>query len=218
MKPSIILLTFLHCWLLTSPPHAPADQVHKHAVILKEIRELKNANGALIAKESIYRGGIPGPAQGVILRELQDPKGTFTFSQAGIRITAKVIPMVATRHHQGKLLPALGKWDFQNRASKSYDSAIHVKMAGDLDIVYQSTDMSLGKEDNVLHYGLSGNPHAVSLSKKRLKDALAFSTRSSDIKPILHYQPADDIILIQMELTPEGFFFQPIFDYQVAKQ
>jgi hypothetical protein len=113
--------------------------------------------------------------------------------------------------------PALGKWDFKFGETNNYKSAIHVKMGGDLDIAYQSTGMKIGEQDNVMHYGLSGNPHAVILSKKRLKKAFASQGSPAKTKPILSYQPRDDMILVQMELTSEGIIFHPILDYQVAQ-
>lgn len=226
MKNSILLLTFLHCWLLVTPSHTPADQVNKNSVILKEVRGVKDSQGALIAKESIYGGGISGnqsdstsesDRSGVALRELRAPTGTFTFRKGETSLTATVIPLVARNHH-GMWIPAKGKWEFQDGETNSYESVIHVKMGGDLDIVYQSTEMLTNNKEHVLHYGLSGNPHAVSLSRTRLNTVFPSQNSSSTSKPILQYQPADDIILVQMEFTPEGFLIQPIFDYQVKKQ
>jgi len=92
-----------------------------------------------------------------------------------------------------------------------------VKMGGDLDIVYQSTEMKIGEQEHVMHYGLSGNPHAVILSKKRLKEAFASEKFTAKTKPILSYQPRDDMILVQMKLTSEGLMFKPILDCQVVQ-
>ena len=78
--------------------------------------------------------------------------------------------------------------------------------------------MSLGDKENVVHYGVSGNPHAISLSRKRLKEAFIFKKPPLTLKPILHYQPSDDVTLIQMQLTLDGLLFQPVFDYRVEKR
>ena len=113
--------------------------------------------------------------------------------------------------------PALGKWDFKFGETNNYKSAIHVKMGGDLDVAYQSTGMKIGEQAHVMHYGLSGNPHAVILSKKRLKKAFASQESPAKIKPILTYQPRDDMILALMEVTSKGLMFKPILDYQVVQ-
>lgn len=226
MKNMIMALTFLHMFLLTTPNKTPADQVNKNSVILKEVRELKNTTGVLIAEEWVYGGGIAGyqstqtpdnKVHGATLREFRSPKGSFDFSKGKTTITVKTIPVVGEVNHKGMWDPAIGRWEFQSRESNSYESVIHVEKGGDLDIAYQSTEMKIGKQKDVLHYGLNGNPHAISLSRKRLKNAFTSEISSSQIKPILNYQPPDDIILVQMELTPEGLLFQPIFDYQVIK-
>lgn len=224
-KNSIVVLTFLHMFILTTPSGTPADQVSKNSVILKEVRQLQDLKGLLIAQESIYGGGISGlrsnqdtrgEGNGIALRELRPPQGAFTFTKDVTTISVKVLPLVGRRDHNDVWSPATGKWDFKNRETNSYESVIQVKKGGDLDIVYQSTGMSVGNQENVVHYGLSGNPHAISLSRKRLKNAFA-SQISSDNKPILNYQPPDDVILVRLELTSKGFLFQPIFDYQVVK-
>ncbi len=226
MKNIIVGLTVLASFFLMAPSSTPADQVSKNSVILKEVSELTSVSGVPVAQELIYAGGISGNRSTqvssgevgrVTLRELRALKGTFSFSRGGTMITVKVLPMVATKNHHGVWKPAAGRWDFKTRETNSYKSVIHVKKGGDLDIVYQSTGLSVGNQDTVMHYGLSGNPHAISLSRKRLKTAFASPQSPSNLKPILNYRPADDIILVQMELTPEGLLFKPIFDYRIAK-
>ncbi|MDT7042532.1 hypothetical protein [Candidatus Nitronereus thalassa] len=227
MKNSIVFVIFLHCWLLVTPSHLPADQVHKSSVILKEVRDINNAEGILIAKESIYGGGISqNPSahtprdqnHGVVLREFRSPTERFTVKSGETTITSQVIPLVTENNQPGLWNPANGEWVFKNSETNSYESVIHVKKGGDLDIVYQSTGMRRGGERHVLHYGLNGNPHAVSLSRTRLKKAFASQPSPSNTTPVLNYQPADDIILVEMAFTQDGFVFQPIFDYQVIKQ
>ena len=90
-------------------------------------------------------------------------------------------------------------------------------MGGDLDIAYQSAGMKIGEQANVTHYGLSGNPHVVILSKKRLKKAFPPGEFTFETTLILSYQPLDDMILVQMEITSEGLRFKPILDYQVVQ-
>lgn len=223
MKRLVVALTAFPWLLLTAPGLTPADQVSKDAVILKEIRVIQNKTGVPFAKESVYGGGIGNieSSQGTrggnaTLRELRPLNGSFTFAQGKTTITVKVVPLVAERDAKDAWSPALGRWDFNHDGATGYESAIHVKMGGDLDIAYQSTKMRLPGKYHVLHYGLSGNPHAISLSRKRLKQAFASPTSSAP-KPILEYEPAKDMILVQMEFTPEGFRFQPIFDYEVVK-
>ena len=225
MKKSTVLLAVFSLFLLTSPSSTPAEPLSKNSVILKEIREVKTAEGVVVAKESIYAGGISGNSladdskgQGaaVTLREIRATNGVFNHS-GGLKIEVKVIPTVARKSQNGVWSPAMGIWDFKFGETNNYKSAIHVKMGGDLDVAYQSTGMKIGNQDNVLHYGLSGNPHAVILSKKRLKKAFASEKFIAKTKPILSYQPGDDVILVQMELTSEGFMFNPILDYQVAQ-
>jgi hypothetical protein len=225
MKKSTVLLAVFSLFLLTSPSSTPAEPLSKNSVILKEIREVKTAEGVVVAKESIYAGGISGNSfaddskgqrGAVTLRELRATNGVLTLGR-GLKIEVKVIPTVARKSPDGMWRPALGTWDFKYGATNNYKSGIHVKMGGDLDVAYQSTGMKIGNQDNVLHYGLSGNPHAVILSKKRLKKAFASEKFIAKTKPILSYQPGDDVILVQMELTSEGFMFNPILDYQVAQ-
>ena len=225
MKKIILFLMVFPVFLLTAPSRIQAEQISKNSVILKEVKEVKTAEGVVFAKESIYAGGISGnnfaddsTVQGgaVTLRELRAPKGVFTLS-GGLKIEVQVIPRVARKSKNGVWVPALGKWDFKFGETNNYKSAIHVKMGGALDIAYQSTGMKIGKQDNVLHYGLSGNPHAVILSKKRLKEAFASEKFTAKTKPILSYQPRDDMILVQMKLTSEGLMFKPILDCQVVQ-
>jgi len=212
---------------LTIPSRAPAYQVNKRSVILKEVSELKTPEGVSFAKEAIYAGGIggndfsPNPdcqEHGVTLREFRSPESTFTFSRGGVTIEAAIIPMVVQKNQKCVWRPALGKWDFTFDESNNYQSVIHVQMGGDLDIAYQSTGLKIGEREHVMHYGLSGNPHAVILSRKRLINAFAHQNSSSSITPVLNYQPPNDVILVQIEITPEGLAFEPIFDYQVAKE
>jgi hypothetical protein len=225
MKKKSVILPILSIFLLIVPSGIQADQISKNSVILKEVKEVKTAEDVVFAKESIYVGGISGNnfaddsnGQGgaVTLRELRAPKGVFTLS-GGLKIEVEVIPTVARKRQNGAWSAAMGKWDFKYGETNNYKSAIHVKMGGDLDIVYQSTEMKIGEQDHVMHYGLSGNPHAVILSKKRLKKAFAFEKFTAKTKPILSYQPGDDVILVQMEVTSEGLMFSPILDYQVAQ-
>ena len=225
MKKIIVFLMVLPIFLLTAPGRIPAEQISKNSVILKEVKEVKTKEGVVVAKESIYTGGISGNNfsndsndQGgeVTLRELRATNGVFTLSWA-LKIEVQVIPTMARKSKNEVWGPALGKWDFKFGETNNYKSAIHVKMGGDLDIAYQSTKMKIGEQDNVLHYGLSGNPHAVILSKRRLKKAFASQESPAKTKPILSYQPGDDVILVQMELTSEGLIFNPILDYQVAQ-
>ena len=221
----IILFFMVLPFLLIVPSGIQADQISKNSVILKEVKEVKTAEGVVVAKESIYAGGISGNnfandsnGQGgeVTLRELRATNGVFTLS-GGIKIEVQVIPTVDRKSQNGVWGSALGKWDFKFGETNNYKSAIHVKMGGDLDIAYQSTKMKIGEQDNVLHYGLSGNPHAVILSKKRFKTAFASTESPAQIKPILSYQPPNDVILVQMEVTSEGLMFKPILDYQVVQ-
>jgi len=221
-----VALSVLTMFTLIAPERVLADRVNKNAVILKEVRQLKTGGGLQTVEESIYGGGISGTriprdsngeVDGALLRELRIPEGTFTFAQGMTTITVMVIPMVAVHLVGGHWIPAPGRWEFQDRESNSYESVIHVKKGGDLDIVYQSTEMRIGSRDHVLHYGLSGNPHAISLSRKRLKTAFGAEDSDPGLKPVLKYQPANDIILVRIEFTPEGLLFQPIFDYRLAR-
>ena len=225
MKKIILFLMVLPVFLLTAPSRIPAEQISKNSVILKDVKEVKTAEGVVVAKESIYAGGISGnnfaddsTGQGgaVTLRELRAPKGVFTLS-GGLKIEVQVIPRVARKSKNGVWGPALGKWDFKFGETNNYKSGIHVKMGGDLDIAYQSTGMKIGEQEHVMHYGLSGNPHAVILSKKRLKKAFASQESPAKMQPILSYQPPNDVILVQMELTSEGLMFNPILNYQVLQ-
>lgn len=226
MKNSILFLTFLNCWVLGVPVQVPADQVSKHAVILKDVRDLKDANGVLIAQESIFGGGLSNDtsqrhpnarAHGVTLTELRSPHGGFESSMGQLGVTVKTIPLVVAKNPSGVWYPALGRWDFKTDNDNSYESVVHVQKGGDLDIVFQSTGMRIGNQRNVVHYGLSGNPHAISLSRKRLKAAITLPKPSTGERPILNYQPPDDVILVQMNLSPKGLLIQPIFDYQVEQ-
>ena len=225
MKNITLLLAILTIFLLNAPSRVPAEPLSKNSVILKEIGEVKTAEDVVFAEELIYAGGISGnrPALdlngqvgAVMLRELLPINTVSNFSE-GLEIEVKVIPTVARKSPSDVWHAALGKWDFKTEEINNYKSGIHVKMSGDLDIAYQSTGMKIGNQDNVLHYGLSGNPHAVILSKKRLKKAFASEKFTAKTKPILSYQPGDDVILVRMELTSEGFMFNPILDYQVAQ-
>jgi hypothetical protein len=225
MKKKSVIFPILSIFLLIVPSGIQADQISKNSVILKEVKEVKTAEGVVFAKESIYAGGISGnnfandsngQGDAVTLRELRATKGVFTLS-GGVKIEVRVIPTVARKSQNGAWSPAMGKWDFKFGETNNYKSAIHVKMGGDLDIAYQSTGMKIGEQDNVMHYGLSGNPHAVILSKKRLKKAFASQGSPAKTKPILSYQPRDDVILVQMELTSDGLMFNPILDYQVVQ-
>jgi len=225
MKKTSVILSILSIFLLIVPSGIQADQISKNSVILKDVKEVKTAEGVVVAKESIYAGGISGnnfaddsTGQGgaVTLRELRAPKGVFTLS-GGLKIEVQVIPRVARKSKNGVWGPALGKWDFKFGETNNYKSGIHVKMGGDLDIAYQSTGMKIGEQEHVMHYGLSGNPHAVILSKKRLKKAFPPEEYPAKTKPILSYQPPNETILVQLEVTSEGIIFRPIFDYQVAQ-
>ena len=218
MKKIILILLVLPIFLCIAPNYVPAEPISKNSVLLKEIRELKTPDGVLFAKESIYAGGISGNrlahdsnGQGdeLMLRELRAPHGVFTLSGGEI-IDVKVIPTVARKSQSGVWSPALGKWEFKFGETNNYKSAIHVKKAGDLDIAYQSTGMRVGEEENVMHFGLSGNPHAVTLSKKRLKKVFGSEEFTAKKKPNLFYQPPNETILVQLEVTAEGLIFRPI--------
>ena len=225
MKKKSVILPILSIFFFFFPSGIQAEQISKNSVILKEVKEVKTAEGVVFAEELIYAGGISGNnfaddsnSQGsaVTLRELRPTNGVLTLG-GGLKIEIKVFPTVARKSLDGMWRPALGTWDFKYGETNNYKSAIHVKMGGDLDVAYQSTGMKIGEEDHVLHYGISGNPHAVILSKKRLKKAFASQESPAKIKPILTYQPEDEVILVQMELTPEGLMFNPILDHQVAQ-
>jgi len=227
MKFIMVVFSVLSIFILTTPSRTPAYQVNKTSVILKEVRELKTVKGVLFAKESIYTGGIGGKISshnpdcqdsGGTLKELRSPKSAFTVSKGAATIEAEVIPLVVEKSQKCMWQPALGHWDFSFGETNNYESVIHVQMGGDLDIAYQSSKMKKGEQEHVLHYGLSGNPHAISLSRKRLQKAFASQTSSSNIKTVLNYQVPNDIIIVQIEVTPEGLIFQPIFDYQVVKE
>ena len=107
-----------------------------------------------------------------------------------------VIPMVARKSQISMWRHALGTWDFKYGETNNYQSAIYVQMGGDLDIAYQGTGMKIGEQEHVLHYGFSGNPRAVSLSKKRVKKAFALKNSSSRISPDFNYQPPHGIIIV----------------------
>lgn len=225
MKKITVLLPVLTIFLLTAPGRVPAEPISKNSVILKEVREVKTAEDVVFAKESIYVGGISGnrPAQDlsgqegeVTLREYRATNSALTLS-GGLKIEVKVIPTVARKSQSGDWSPALGKWDFKYGETNNYKSVIHVQMGGDLDIAYQSSGMEIGEEANVMHFGLTGNPHAVILSKRRLKKAFQKEEFIRKTKPILSYQPPNDVILVQMDVTSQGINFRPIFDFQVVK-
>jgi len=105
MKKIILFLMVFPVFLLTAPSRIQAEQISKNSVILKEVKEVKTAEGVVFAKESIYAGGISGnnfaddsTVQGgaVTLRELRAPKGVFTLS-GGLKIEVQVIPRVARK-------------------------------------------------------------------------------------------------------------------------
>lgn len=224
-----VLKSFLvHILFLTIPMTTLAEEVDKRAVILKEVRELTDDEGHLVVREKLYAGGISGQQShsrssevvqgGVMLRELQAPKGSFTINQNGLTIIVHTLPIVSQQDSQGKRIPAIGRWDFETREVKGYKNAIHVKRGGDLDIVFQSTGMHVGDHKQVVHYGLGGNPHAISLSRKRLKEAYASQPGLPESQPIINQPPPEDILLVQMEFTPEGLLFQPILDHPVSEE
>ncbi len=37
------------------------------------------------------------------------------------------------------------------------------------------------------------------------------------MKPALDYRPPEDMIVVQLRLTSEGLYFQPILDYEVRR-
>ncbi len=213
----------LQMLLLAAASATAAEQVDRNSVILKEVRVLKNARGTPVAKELVYAGGIGGNLASSpnarplsALREIQPLTGKFTLTEDGLVIVVRKIPIVVESIGDRVSEPAAGRWEFSIGDARSYADAVHVSTGGDLDIIYQSTGMRQGDQDSVLHYGLGGNPHAVSLSRQRLEQAFASRTASRP-KPTLDYEPADDVILVQIQLTPEGLLFQPIFDYEVVK-
>ena len=228
MRKIFLVLPILYVVFVAGVPFPLAKPVSKNSVILDTVRDLTTAQGSVYAKESIYVGGIaadhsfqPGPGSqesGMALRELYSPDGVFTVTKGGSTVELQVVPMVVESDHNDRFRPALGHWEFTFEKTNNYESVIHVQMAGDLDIAYQSSQMKIGEQEHVLHYGLSGNPHAISLSRKRLKKAFASQTSFSNIKPVLNYQVPNDIIIVLMEVTPEGFVFEPLFDYQMAKE
>jgi hypothetical protein len=173
---------------------------------------LTTPEGALFAEQSIYAGGIGKKTfssipecqdRGVALTELRLPESTFIFKREDTTIPAKVIPMVAETYSHGLWRPASGTWYFKSGDTNNYESMIHVQMSGDLDIAYQSTEVKIGERDHVVHYGLTGNPHAVSLSRKQLKKVFFEREFSSFTQPVLTYQPPKDVILVQMQFTPK---------------
>ena len=228
MKKIFLVLLVLFVVFFAGVPFPLAKPVSKTSVILDTVRDLTTTQGTVYARESIYVGGItagesskPGPVSqqsGMALRELYPPNGVFTVTMGGSTVELQVVPMVVESDRKDRFRPALGHWEFTFEKTKNYESVIHVQMGGNLDIAYQSTQMKIGKQKHVLHYGLSGNPHAISLSKKRLKKAFASKTSFSTIKPVLNYQVPNDIIIVLIEVQPEGLIFEPVFDYQMAKE
>ncbi|WNM58096.1 hypothetical protein [Candidatus Nitrospira allomarina] len=228
MRKIFLVLSILYVVFFAGVPFPLAKPVSKNSVILDTVRDLTTAQGSVYAGESIYVGGItadqsikPGPGSqesSMVLRELHSPDGVFTVTKGGSTVEIQVVPMVVESHQNGRFRPALGHWEFTFENTNNYESVIHVQMAGDLDIAYQSSQMKIGEQEDVLHYGLSGNPHAISLSRKRLQKAFASQTSFSNIKPVLNYQVPNDIIIVLIEVTPEGFVFEPLFDYQTAKE
>lgn len=211
---------FILC--LITPGSIAAVEVDRNAVILKEVRVLKDSKGRPIANELIYVGGIGSQSASLAharpfatLREIHPLAGKITLSEGKVVITVRKLPIVMGGDGDSAS-PAAGRWDFFVGDRSSYADAVHVTMGGDLDILYQSTGMRKGDHDSVLHYGLGGNPHAVSLSRKRLEQAFA-SQAASQPKPTLDYEPASDVILVHIQLTREGLLFQPLFDYDVVK-
>ncbi|WNM60239.1 hypothetical protein [Candidatus Nitrospira neomarina] len=228
MRKIFLVLFVLYFVFFAGVPFPLAKPVNKNSVILDTVRDLTTAQGSIYAGESIYLGGItadqsikPGPGSqegGMALRELYSPDGVFTVTKGGLTVELQVVPMVVESDQHDRFRPALGHWEFTFEKTNNYESVIHVQRGGDLDIAYQSSQMKIGEQEHVLHYGLSGNPHAISLARKRLKKAFASKTSFSNIKPVLNYQVPNDIIIVLIEVTPEGLVFEPIFDYQMAKE
>lgn len=125
--------------------------------------------------------------------------------------------MVAEMYAHGLWRPVSGTWHFKSGDTNTYESVIHVQMGGNLDIAYQRTEMKIREKEHVVHYGLSGNPHAVGWSRKQLKKVFHEQEFSSFTQPVFSYQSPKDVILVQMEFTPDGLIFHPIFDYQGMK-
>ena len=219
----ISFLAFEFFWMIEVSPTLPA-LVDKNSVILHEVNQLENFDGHVYAEESIYLGGIgysgnvpaqTHPSGKVVLRELRSTQGSFHLKKESARIEVKIIPMVGTRDDKGAWKVAAGRWEFQSGENPGYENVIHVHKGGDLNIAYQSTGLRLGEKGNVLHYGLSGNPHAISLSRKRFQEANDSHDSPFSVRPILTYQPPQDMILVILESTKEGPLFKPIVNYQV---
>ena len=221
-----LITLIIGLFLLIDPCKTAAFQVNKNSVVLDKVSELKISTGDLIGKEKIYIGGMSGDSTTqqdsvghtaeIRLREIHSGKSAFTLNKGSRKIGVKVIPLVEVRDQNGAWRPSVGRWDYNLGETRTYISAIHVRMGGDLDFAYQSTGMKVGEKENVLHYGLTGNPHAISLSRKRLKAMFPPEKFSDKKKPILNYQPSPNIILVHLKLTSDGLILKPIFDYQVV--
>ncbi len=227
IKFCILIFLVLQIYSFTEARSTLANQVSKNSVILDTVGNVTNDQGDVYANESIYVGGMAGHPSGdkdqrgfgddYSLRELRSINGGFTVTQGEATVEIQVIPAVVQPQQNGLWRAALGTWEFKYDGTNNYKSVIHVQTAGYLDIAYQSTEMKMGEQDSIVHYGLSGNPHAVSLSKRRLKEAYFSKKSSTPLTPVLSYQPPNDIIIVQMGITPEGLYFRPIFDYTMGK-
>ena len=226
MKYMTLITLILGMYLLIEPCKTAAFQVNKKSVVLDKVSELKDSTGGLIAKEKIYIGGMSedstlqqdslGHTGKIRLREIHPGKSAFTLHKGAGKMEVKVIPLVEVRDQNGSWRPVYGRWDYTNGETSNYISAIHVRMGGDLGFAYQSTGMKVGEKENVLHYGLTGNPHAISLSRKRLKAMFPTETFSNKKKTILNYQPSPDTLLFHIKFTSDGLSIKPILDYQVV--
>lgn len=219
---AILFLIFL------LPGSLTASHINLKSVILHRVGDVRSDDsGVGMAGEYLDKGGINNSnysglvsseiASEVFLRELRPLGKAFIMERGEFSLEVLVLPMVAVVDRRGHWQPVSGTWEFKDEETKRYQVAIPVQMGGDLDIAYQSTELKMGHEVQVLHYGLTGNPHALSLAKRRLRTAFPIQESLQKAKPVLSYVSPANIIIVVMELTAKGLKFQPIFDYHILQ-
>lgn len=233
MRKLTVLTVFV--FLCSSGVTSFAGNVDRDSSILYAANRLKDAKGKTFAVERIYIGGgddktIHFEATGIKAFGLREIRGVveqnnvitarpFKIQEGAKDVTLKVVPLFGGQDAEGNWHPVKGQWFFKYQGKNTYEAQVVLGSGTQLDIAYQDTRMSIGKETDVLHYGLSVAHTEAPKAVDYLRGLSSTGKGSITTRPTLGYRPPNDILIARFWVSKKGeIFFVPILEYSTRTQ